>query len=121
MKLHLHLRKLKAKAIIGVYSYERKKPRWIYLSLRCEVPVDSEDQLKHGVCYESLAKSLKQWIEQSSFHLLESLAKDLLQRLYQTFPIQSAYLSLEKPRILSPLVNSVIVEIESSAQDFQNK
>jgi dihydroneopterin aldolase len=96
----IFLRGLTAQCIIGFIDWERLTPQTIVIDL--ELPCDCaraavNDSVADTVDYKRVAKRVLAWVEESKFHLVESLAHGLAMLLLAEFPLEWVRISINKP------------------------
>ena len=96
----IFLRGLTAQCIIGFIDWERLTPQTIVIDL--ELPCDCahaavNDSVADTVDYKRVAKRVLAWVEESKFHLVESLAHGLAMLLLAEFPLPWVRVSINKP------------------------
>ena len=94
------LRGLAVETTIGFFEWERHVKQTVVLDL--EIPVDcaraaGSDAVKDTVDYKSIAKRCIEFVGESQFHLVETLAHKLATTLLAEFDIAWIKLSLNKP------------------------
>lgn len=96
---------LTTKAIIGISSEERKKKRSLVIDLEASVDISQAakvDHIDHAVNYETLVNNVKNFVHQSQYQLLETLAEAIVAMIFNEFAmVQSLQLRIYKPKILS--------------------
>jgi len=109
----IRIRNLVIPTIIGVHTWEREKPRDIVLNLTLYIETAKaakEDDIKLTVNYETLRARLVDYVQSSSFALIESLANSIANLLLNTRGILACKVVLDKPGALNSC-KSVAVEI----------
>ena len=101
--IHVHIKALRLRTIIGVYEHERHTPQDVVVHV--EMAVDAAqaaatDDLQFAVDYAALRDRIAQCVEASKFHLLERLAEEILQIVLDEPRVQSAKVEVEKPNAL---------------------
>jgi 7,8-dihydroneopterin aldolase/epimerase/oxygenase len=96
----IFLRGLTTQCIIGFIDWERLTPQTIQIDL--ELPCDCaraavNDSVADTVDYKRVAKRVLAWVEESKFHLVESLAHGLAMLLLAEFPLAWVRVSINKP------------------------
>lgn len=108
------IRGLKTSCIIGDYEWERKRPQKIILDLEMEADLSlacANDALSPEVLdYNKLAKEVLQYVEKSSYQLIETLAEAVAELALKKFPIQAITVRLTKPSAIKA-ADAAIVEI----------
>ena len=103
---------LKVKCVIGDHDWERRRPQKIILDL--EVEGDFSDACKADIItpgtfdYNQLAKDVLQFVEKSSFHLIETLAEAIADLSLKKHPIESIRVTLYKPAAIKAAEAAVI-------------
>lgn len=105
---------LKVKCIIGDCAWERKRPQKIVFDLEVQGDfsgVCAEDLLsKASFDYNKLAKEVLKFVEKSSYHLMETLAEAVAERILEKFPVEAIRVRLAKPAAIKA-ADAAIVEI----------
>lgn len=108
MKAKIHLQKIKVMTLIGVRSYEKKIKQPLIIDVCFEFNIDeahADDHLNSTIDYSDFTKKLIEYIENSSFHLLETLVSHLADYLLENFPLYSIHLKIHKPNALKDLAD----------------
>jgi len=96
----LFLRGLEVDCIIGFVDWERRVPQKVVIDL--ELPVDcsraaAQDSIRETIDYKAVAKHVLAFVAASEFHLVETLAQRLAERLLAEFELEWIRLSVNKP------------------------
>ena len=96
----IFLRGLTTQCIIGFIDWERLTPQTVVIDL--ELPCDCaqaalRDSVADTLDYKRVAKRVLAWVEESKFHLVESLAHGLAMMLLTEFPLQWVRVNINKP------------------------
>ena len=96
----IFLRGLSVECIIGFIDWERRTAQPIVIDL--EVPCDCarasvHDDVAATIDYKLIAKRVISWVQQSQFHLVETLAHRLALLLLAEFPLAWVRVSINKP------------------------
>lgn len=105
---------LKISCVIGVNHDERNRDQDIFLDLRVEYDFSipsKNDCFQSAICYEKLSHIAKELAIFGKYQLLESLAVDLMEKLFNEYPIKWASLRIKKPSAI-PSAKWAIVEFE---------
>ncbi|MCJ8168514.1 dihydroneopterin aldolase [Atopomonas sediminilitoris] len=105
---------LEAQAVIGVYDWEREIRQLLSLDLTLgwdNRPAAASDDLAQALDYAAVAARTTDFIEQSSYELVETLVEDLAALLQQEFNVPWLRIRLRKPGAVAN-ARSVGVEIE---------
>ena len=82
--------------IIGVFPNERTTPQAIHINFRYEVKLPPDDTIESACDYTEIKNHIRQFVSQNQFHLIETLASQLINSLFSTYPLISATLRLTK-------------------------
>lgn len=110
----IFLRGMHIPTLIGVYPWERQKSQNLVFNIQIglQQPFSQSDELNDTLHYGIVCEQLHQHLSQQQFLLLETLAHETIQFLFQQFD-KIAWLNVQiiKPGIL-PNVAEVGVEME---------
>lgn len=98
------VRNLEARTVIGAHDWERQIKQQLVVNLEMATdirPAADDDDLSKAVNYSSVSKAVIQYIEESSFQLVETLAERLAELVLIRFGVSWVRLELVKPRPLS--------------------
>jgi len=112
----IQIKRMKVSPIIGIHEHEREHRQELYisLSLRVHAPeAPHSDSLRDTLDYQAIHDELFEWIQHSSFHLLETLAKAIIDRLQHYPRVEWMRVEIDKPQALLH-AESVSVELEQS-------
>ena len=90
---------LKVEATIGVFEWERQIRQKLCIDLEIATDVAAaaaRDKLDDAVDYKNIAKYIQDFVSQSEYQLVETLAHDLAEALMQEFNIKWLHLCLNK-------------------------
>lgn len=108
MQAKIHLKKIKVMTLIGVRSYEKKIKQPLLIDVNFELDINSSqenDCLDSTIDYSLFTQKIIEYVEDSTFHLLETLVANLADHLLTTFPINSIHLVIHKPNALKDLAD----------------
>ena len=100
MKDKIFLEGLTAKCLIGIFDWERKTKQKVVIDLEFPAPVAKaakRDRIEDAVDYKRIAKRTLNFVAQSRFHLIETLAEKLARLLLTEFKLSQITLRLLKP------------------------
>ena len=109
----IHLRRVEASCILGIYASEREKPRpvWMDISLACDThQAAKSDKLEDALNYEMIEAEAVAIAKKGKFALIESLAERVADACLRHALVTAVRVVVEKPGAL-PLTKSVAVEI----------
>lgn len=96
----VHIRGLKAEAVIGVHEWERRLPRTLLVDLELAVDVAraaAHDRLADALDYQAVSDTVLAFIGASRCQLVETLAEQLAARLRAEFQVPWLRLTIHKP------------------------
>ncbi|MBS0397928.1 MAG: dihydroneopterin aldolase [Proteobacteria bacterium] len=96
----IFLRELKAEAIIGIFDWERQVRQTVLIDLEMAVDVRraaATDSIEDTLNYKRVAKRVKEFIDQSAFHLVETLAEQIARVVIDEFHVPWVKVTLNKP------------------------
>lgn len=117
----IFLRELTTEAIIGIYDWERRVKQTIAIDL--EFPCDvrraaSADSIDATLNYKKVAKRILEFVSNSEFHLVETLAERTALMVLREFKLDWVRLTLNKPGAVRGS-RDVGVTIERTAKDLE--
>ena len=95
----IFLRGLEAKAVIGIYDWERTIRQTIILDLEMGTDISkaaATDDITHTLDYKAVSKRIGSFIEDSSFFLVETMAEEVAKIILSEFPTPWVRLTLNK-------------------------
>lgn len=95
---------LKLSAVIGTNADERVRKQCLIINL--EVAVDTtaaaeHDDLTKSIDYEKLVRFIINFVDHSSFQLIETLANRLANNICEKFHVSGLILKIQKPEALA--------------------
>jgi len=99
-KDYITLTGLKIKCIIGIFDWERRRKQDVVIDLKfsCNIRKASRhDKIKDTIDYKKIAKTTIQYVGNSRFQLVETLADRLAALLLRQFHLHDLSLSVHKP------------------------
>lgn len=115
----LYIRNLKVDAIVGIFSWEKRIRQPIHLDLEIAIDIRqaaASDDIQFALDYKTVSTRLTQYISQSEWHLIETLAEKVAALLMTEFGVTWLRLRLSKPAAL-PTADSVGLVIERGDKD----
>lgn len=98
------LRDLRIDTVIGIYDWERKTRQTVIIDLEmgCDIAqAAASDSIDDALDYKSVAKRLIQFIGESEFQLVETLAERCAEIIRDEFSVRWLRLSLNKKGAVS--------------------
>lgn len=115
------LRELTTEAIIGIYDWERRVKQTIAIDLEyaCDVRrAAAADSIEATLNYKKVAKRILEFVGNSEFHLVETLAERTALMVLREFGLEWVKLTLSKPGAVRGS-RDVGVTIERTARDLE--
>lgn len=109
------IRGLEIDTVIGIYDWERKIRQAVVLDIEmgCSVKqAAATDAIADAVDYEAISKRLLQYVRESRFQLVESLAEGIAGVLRNEFGVRWLRLTLSKREAVAEARGDVGVIIE---------
>ena len=97
-KIFIHA--LKTEAIIGIFDWERQVKQTVVIDIEISANVAKaalSDSIHDTLNYKRIAKRVLAFVEESKFHLVETLAERIAMLLLEDFGIDWVSISLSKP------------------------
>jgi 7,8-dihydroneopterin aldolase/epimerase/oxygenase len=93
----IHIEQLKIQARVGVPDSERAQPQWLSLNVTFwPKGSGSRDDIADTVNYSEVAASLKQFVSQQDYRLIETLAEETAGHLLARFPLRKVAVEVRK-------------------------
>lgn len=96
----IFLNDLKIDAIIGIYNWERKTKQTLGFDLEMDWDIKQaakSDDISDTLDYGAIASTIVQFVENSDYQLIETLAEDLANQLLTEYSIPKLKLTVTKP------------------------
>lgn len=109
----IFIENIKTAAIIGIHDAERVSPQPLVISveLGCDIRSAADnDEISNALDYAVISEFIDNYVRQTTFALIETLAERLVSDLFAHFSVQTIKLRLEKPAAIA-LTQQVGVEI----------
>jgi 7,8-dihydroneopterin aldolase/epimerase/oxygenase len=97
-KIFIHA--LKTEAIIGIFDWERQVKQTVVVDIEISADIAKaalSDSIHDTLNYKRIAKRVLAFVEESKFHLVETLAERIAMLLLEDFGIDWVSISLSKP------------------------
>ncbi len=96
----IFLRELKVETIIGIWDWERKIRQTIVIDLEMSADIAkaaATDDIKDTLDYKGVAKRVQQFVSDSSFQLVETLAERIAGIIRDEFNVAWVRVKVHKP------------------------
>ncbi len=97
-KIFLHA--LKTETIVGIFDWERQVKQTVILDIEFSADIRKAaltDSIDDTLNYKRVAKRVLTFVEESRFHLVETLAEHVAMLLLEEFAVAWVRVSLSKP------------------------
>src|SRR6201992_2993125 len=97
-KIFIHA--LKTETIVGIFDWERQVKQTVVLDIEFSADIRKAaltDSIDDTLNYKGVAKRVLGFIEESSFHLVETLAEGVARLILEEFGVTSVRIVLSKP------------------------
>jgi dihydroneopterin aldolase len=97
-KIFIHA--LKTETIVGIFDWERQVKQTVVLDIEFSADIRKAaltDSIDDTVNYKRVAKRVLAIVEESSFHLVETLAEHVAMLILEEFSLTWVRVSLSKP------------------------
>ncbi|MBF0281128.1 MAG: dihydroneopterin aldolase [Zetaproteobacteria bacterium] len=114
----VHIEGLEIRTVIGIYDWEREIRQTVRLDLEMAWDIRKaaeSDCINDTLDYKAVSKRLIEYVEQSSFGLIESLAEACANIVLHEFHVSQLRLKMSKPGAVRGSEN-VAVSIERRAK-----
>jgi D-erythro-7,8-dihydroneopterin triphosphate epimerase len=109
----IFIRDLALRCIIGLYPEERTNKQDVIINVTMETDLRAagkSDDLNDTVDYKAIKLAILDFVENSSFNLIESLAEGIAEICLKDSKVQSATITIDKPGALR-FCRSVAVKV----------
>jgi dihydroneopterin aldolase len=96
----VYIRELEIRTIIGIYDWEREQRQIVSLDLEMGSDIAkaaATDTIENALDYKAVAKRLINFIENSEFYLVETMAEQVTEIVLKEFNVPWVKLRLGKP------------------------
>jgi 7,8-dihydroneopterin aldolase/epimerase/oxygenase len=118
-KIFIHA--LKTEAIVGIFDWERQVKQTVVIDIECSADIRKaalSDSIDDTLNYKGVAKRILAFVEESSFHLVETLAEHIAMLILEEFGVAWVRIALSKPGAIRSS-RDVGVTLERQHQDLQ--
>ena len=118
-KIFIHA--LKTETIVGIFDWERQVKQTVVLDIEFSADIRkaaASDSIDDTLNYKAVAKRVLAFVEESSFHLVETLAEHVAMLILEDFAVSWVSLVLSKPGAIRNS-RDVGVMLERTLSDLQ--
>lgn len=103
MSNKIFVKDLDVEAVIGIFNWEREVKQLIRISYEVEVEISkafNSDKIEDTFDYKKTSKRIINYVEKSSFQLIEALAEQVAKIIFRDKKVISLKLTISKPGAL---------------------
>jgi dihydroneopterin aldolase len=96
----IFIRALKTETIIGIFDWERQVKQTVIVDIEMGIDIRNaarSDSIDDTMNYKKVAKRVLAFVEESSFHLVETLGERIAMLILEEFAISEVRIVLSKP------------------------
>src|SRR5476649_1135059 len=118
-KIFIHA--LKTEAIVGIFDWERQVKQTVVIDIEFSADIRKaalSDSIDDTLNYKGVAKRVLGFVDESSFHLVETLAEHIAMLILEEFRVSWVSIALSKPGAIRSS-RDVGVMLERTRQDLE--
>ena len=118
-KIFIHA--LKTETIVGIFDWERQVKQTVLIDIEFSADIRKaalSDSIEDTLNYKGVAKRVLAFVEESSFHLVETLAEHIAMLLLKEFGVAWVRIALSKPGAIRSS-RDVGVMLERQTEDLK--
>jgi dihydroneopterin aldolase len=118
-KIFIHA--LKTETIVGIFDWERQVKQTIVMDIQFSADIAKaalSDSIDDTLNYKAVAKRVLAFVDESSFHLVETLAEHVAMLILEEFGVSWVSIALSKPGAIRSS-RDVGVMLERTRQDLE--
>lgn len=118
-KIFIHA--LKTETIVGIFDWERQVKQTVVMDIECRADIAKaalSDCIDDTLNYKGVAKRVVAFVDESSFHLVETLAEHVAMLILEEFGVSWVSITLSKPGAIRSS-RDVGVMLERTHQDLE--
>jgi dihydroneopterin aldolase len=96
----IFIRALKTETIVGIFDWERQVKQAVVVDIEFSADIAKaalSDSIDDTLNYKGVAKRVLAFVDESSFHLVETLAEHIAMLILEEFGVSWVSLALSKP------------------------
>ena len=100
----IFISQLQVETIIGIFDWEQTQKQTVSIDLEMATDITSaaaSDSIDDTLSYKDVSKRVEQYIAESQFQLVETLAERVAELVLSEFPVPWLRLTVHKPGALS--------------------
>jgi dihydroneopterin aldolase len=118
-KIFIHA--LKTETIVGIFEWERQVKQTVVVDIEFSADITKaalSDSIDDTLNYKGVAKRVLAFVDESSFHLVETLAERIAMLILEEFGVSWVSITLSKPGAIRSS-RDVGVSLERTRQDLE--
>ena len=118
-KIFIHA--LKTETIVGIFDWERQVKQTVVMDIEFSADIRkaaTSDSIDDTLNYKGVAKRVLAFVDESSFHLVETLAEHVAMLILEEFGVSWVSVTLSKPGAIRSS-RDVGVMLERTRQDLE--
>jgi dihydroneopterin aldolase len=118
-KIFIHA--LKTETIVGIFDWERQVKQTVVMDIEFSADIRKaaiSDSIDDTLNYKGVAKRVLAFVDESSFHLVETLAEHIAMLILEEFGVSWVSITLSKPGAIRSS-RDVGVMLERTHQDLE--
>ena len=118
-KIFIHA--LKTETIVGIFDWERQVKQTVVMDIEFSADIRKaalSDSIDDTLNYKGVAKRVLAFVEESSFHLVETLAEHIAMLILEEFGVSWVSIALSKPGAVRSS-RDVGVKLERTRSDLE--
>ncbi len=118
-KIFIHA--LKTETIVGIFDWERQVKQTVVMDIEFSADIAKaalSDSIDDTLNYKGVAKRVLAFVDESSFHLVETLAEHVAMLILEEFGVSWVSITLSKPGAIRSS-RDVGVMLERTRQDLE--
>ena len=118
-KIFIHA--LKTETIVGIFDWERQVKQTVVMDIEFSADIRKaalSDSIDDTLNYKGVAKRVLAFVEESSFHLVETLAEHIAMLILEEFGVSWVSIALGKPGAIRSS-RDVGVKLERTRSDLE--
>ena len=99
----IFLKELEAKTTVGIFEWEQRIKQTVLIDIEMSADISaaaSSDDIKDALDYKKIAKHVKDFVENHTFNLIETLAQKIADMLINEFNVRQTTVTVNKPRAI---------------------
>jgi len=120
-KIFIHA--LKTETIVGIFDWERQVKQTVVMDIEFSADIAKaalSDSIDDTLNYKGVAKRVLAFVDESSFHLVETLAENIAMLILEEFGVSWVSITLSKPGAIRGS-RDVGVMLERTVQDLARR